>query len=317
MASEVVEKQRPATPLPDLSAAEIEHEQRDSSRSSDRGALAAGAFPRHPRFVEKGLLGAGGIGTVYRAGDRELGEDVALKVLNARGVEDAIRFKKEFRLLASLRHSHWIYVRELFQYAGALFFTMEVLDGADDFLAHQSRADLELRQYLPIAIYDEVVLRDILRQLLEACAALHAAHLVHRDIKPANCLVRRADRHLFLLDFGLVSKVHARSSEIAGTPAYIAPEVWRGARVTSAADMYAIGVMLYEILTGNVPFQGEAEDILAAHERGAEIARVKARAHHAPADLADLCMTLLAAEPTARPSAKEALAGLARAAPRR
>ncbi|WP_043322009.1 serine/threonine-protein kinase PknK [Corallococcus coralloides] len=168
-------------------------------------------------------------------------------------------------------------------------------------------------------------LREGLMQLLRGLGALHAAGLVHRDVKPSNVLVTGEERVL-LLDFGLMterqqpSRGGAPAQRRAGTPAYMAPEQVTGESVTPAADLYAVGAMLYQVLTGAFPFAVEPERLLEL-KVSQEPPPVHAQAPDAPGDLAALAQELLALDPKQRPSAEECIARLspvlAGAAPQR
>ena len=128
----------------------------------------------------------------------------------------------------------------------------------------------------PGGALDEVRLRATLTQLAEGLIALHAAHKVHRDIKPSNMLVTETGR-VVLLDFGLAADVDARRaiprSDVVGTIAYMAPEQAAGVSVAPAADWYALGVVLFEALTGRLPFPGTAMEVLIAKQRDGRRAR--------------------------------------------
>jgi tetratricopeptide (TPR) repeat protein len=156
-------------------------------------------------------------------------------------------------------------------------------------------------------------LRQGLVQLLRGLEALHAAGLVHRDVKPSNVLVTREERVL-LLDFGLTTEQQpspggAHAQRRAGTPAYMAPEQVTGEPVTPASDLYAVGAMLYQVLTGTFPFAAEPERLLELKVSQAP-PPVHAQAPDVPEDLAGLAQALLALEPGQRPSAEECIARL-------
>lgn len=157
-------------------------------------------------------------------------------------------------------------------------------------------------------------LREGLVQLLRGLGALHAAGLVHRDVKPSNVLVTQKERVL-LLDFGLMTERQqpsldgAPAQRRAGTPAYMAPEQVTGAPVTPASDLYAVGAMLYQVLTGAFPFAAEPERLLAL-KVSQEPPHVHAQSPDAPEELAALARELLALEPKQRPTAEECIARL-------
>jgi hypothetical protein len=168
--------------------------------------------------------------------------------------------------------------------------------------------------------FDEPRVRDAFGQLAAALVALHAAGKIHRDIKPSNIMVDDAGRagRVVLLDFGLVT--HMRGDEgggVVGTPAYMAPEQAASLPVGPAADLYGVGAVLFEALTGRLPFVGKPLEVLVAKQRGVP-PRPGELVEDVPPDLDCLCADLLATDPAARPSATEVLArlgGVARTAP--
>jgi eukaryotic-like serine/threonine-protein kinase len=198
------------------------------------------------------LLGAGGMGEVYRARDTRLGRDVAIKILSRAFREDRehiARFEREARVLASLNHPHIGVVHGLEEVDGHHALVMELVEGED--LAERIR-----RRPVPL---DEAL--DIARQVAEAFEAAHAQGIVHRDLKPAN-IRRRRDGTIKVLDFGLAKPVAAvadassatRTGVIRGTPAYMSPEQARGDPVDNRADIWSFGVVMFELLTGVAPF---------------------------------------------------------------
>jgi eukaryotic-like serine/threonine-protein kinase len=204
------------------------------------------------RYIIMDKLGEGGMGAVYRAVDGLTGQTIALKRVaiptshhqptdETSGMRLALA--QEFRTLATLRHPHVISVLDYgFDEDRQPFFTMDYLEGAQTLL--------EAGRQQPIEGRIELVL-----QMLQAVAYLHRRGIIHRDLKPANVLV--ADGQVKVLDFGLsvfYEQAETPEDEIAGTLAYLAPEVIRGERPTESADLYAIGVMIYELLTGHHPF---------------------------------------------------------------
>jgi len=204
------------------------------------------------RYLIMDKLGEGGMGAVYRAVDGLTGQTIALKRVavpasfNSQGDETngmRLALAQEFRTLATLRHPHVISVLDYgFDENRQPFFTMDYLDGAQTLLDAGRQLPLETRVELVI-------------QMLQAVAYLHRRGIIHRDLKPANVLV--ADGQVKVLDFGLsvfYEQAETPEDEIAGTLAYLAPEVIRGERPTESADLYAIGVMIYELLTGHHPF---------------------------------------------------------------
>jgi Tol biopolymer transport system component len=203
-------------------------------------------------FEVQGLLGAGGMGEVYRARDTRLGRDVAIKILPRRLRDDreyVVRFEREARVLASLNHPHIGVVHDLEEVDGLEALVMELVEG-------ETLAERLARGPLPAT---EAL--DVARQVAEALEAAHALGIVHRDLKPAN-IKRRPDGAVKVLDFGLAKPLAwstdpvdvSRPGRIAGTPAYMSPEQARGEPVDSQADIWSFGVVLFELLTGVSPF---------------------------------------------------------------
>jgi predicted ATPase len=260
------------------------------------------------RFELRSELGRGGTGVVYEAYDRESRAVVALKTLVSTDPESVFRLKHEFRALANLEHENFVRLEELSSVGGHVFFTMERVHGSDflEYVRPPARGGA--------GGFDEARLRTALAQLVDGLGALHAAGRIHRDIKPSNILVTTEGR-VVLLDFGLTSSFGTSDDRICGTPVYMAPEQLDGAGLSPATDWYAVGVMLYAALTGELPFEG---DIL-------EIAHAK-QTHDGPApagdavpdDLRALCAALLQIDAAARPGIRDIRSrlGLSRSAER-
>jgi len=239
------------------------------------GAVAAAAMEPGPArlsghrvgvFDVGALLGAGGMGEVYRARDSRLDRDVAIKILPeafAHDAERVARFQREAKTLASLNHPNIAAIYGLEESAGMTVLVMELVEG-DDLSHHLSRGAIPLDEAVPIA-----------KQMAEALAAAHEHGVIHRDLKPANIKVRR-DGVVKVLDFGLAKAMdpagasagHSTNATITtpattqvgmvlGTAAYMAPEQARGRPVDKRADVWAFGAVLFEMLTGRRAFDGE------------------------------------------------------------
>jgi predicted ATPase len=256
------------------------------------------------RFVVERRLGEGGMGIVYEALDEQRQKRVALKTLGRMDATAIYRLKHEFRALADLVHPNLVLLHELFSDDGIWFFTMARVDGVS-FLEH-------VRDETGFV---EDKLRSAVTQLAAGVRAIHAAGKLHRDLKPSNVLVG-ADRHLTILDFGLVSTFGEHTTRShdgtgAGTPAYMAPEQLTSGGPCPASDWYAIGVMLFQALTGRMPFMGTISEIISAKMSGRAPESVRALSVTAPQDLADLASALLSSRPEARPGAKQIWESLA------
>jgi len=248
------------------------------------------------RFQLGGLLGSGGMGAVYEAYDAHLGIVVALKVLRDVAPANVAHFRREFCALAGVEHPNLVQLGEFFNDGGRWFYTMELVAG-DPF---------------DVWVFQEPALRQAriragLVQLSAALDALHRLGKVHCDVKPQNVIVTRAGR-VVLIDYGLVSDCHPREPapehsprEICGTPEYMAPEQATGACPSSAIDAYALGVMLYEALTGFLPFEGSVQTVLLA-KQSEQAMPPSALAIDVPEDLEQLCLELLSIEAARRPN---------------
>jgi serine/threonine protein kinase len=294
------------------------------------------AFRGTSRFRVERQIGSGGMGVVYEAADTERqGERVALKTLRNLDAASLLRFKEEFRALADISHDNLVRFGDLVAEGSHYFFTMELIRGVD-FLSYVrpgiasasigegSTEGVLAAETLPAVSsargsigettrpgkLDEARLRNALGQLARGLAALHAAGKVHRDVKPTNVLVDMTGAHrVVLVDFGLVTDANASANVdagIAGTVAYMAPEQGSGGAVGPAADWYAVGVMLYEALTGQLPFFGSAYEVLTTKRTHAP-PRPRDVVANLPEDLDALCMDLLAANPDERPKGDDVL----------
>ena len=210
------------------------------------GALAAGAVVGN-RFEVLSVLGAGGMGVVYRAHDRELRDTVALKTLRVPTVDDAglERLKAELRLARRITHRHVVRVHDFGQLDGMPFISMEYVPG------------VTLRELLSAGALPVAVSTRIARQVAAGLAAAHEAGVVHHDLKPEN-VVFEPGGNAKLMDFGLarLGRRETASRTFSGTLGYAAPEVMRGAEGGAASDVFAFGVMLQELLTGQRPWSG-------------------------------------------------------------
>lgn len=252
------------------------------------------------RYIIQAELGKGGFATVFRALDTSLNREVALKILHPQLLADRSfveRFRKEARTLASLRHAHIVTIYEVSEAEGRVFIAMELAHGSS--LA-QAIAD---RKRLP---WTETLA--ILKPVTEALDYAHGQGVIHRDLKPANILLDN-ERGPLLTDFGFArlmgdsSVSMSLSGGILGTPAYIAPEVWELDTATAAVDIYALGCIAYEMVTGEVLFSGKTPmQTMRAHDRGPQFNL--ALPGDVPQNVAQTLQVALARQPEARyPSA--------------
>jgi tetratricopeptide (TPR) repeat protein len=258
-------------------------------------------------------LGRGGMGIVYRALDRKRNRPVALKTIQSMSADALYRFKQEFRLRADLHHPNLVSLHELIAEGGHWFFTMELVEGSDFLRYVRGGADaLSPPAAAPLTSPEQYQrLRQALCQLAEGIEALHAAGRLHRDLKPGNVIVTRACR-VVLLDFGLVAQLNPQqvhestTHHLLGTAAYMSPEQARSEALSPASDWYSVGVMLYEALTGRLPFNGSLFQILSDKQRF-DPPWPRSLALDIPEDLDALCIALLSRDPAARPHGRDCL----------
>ena len=401
-------------PIPNTDAGEVANRHAQSFHASAKpdhqphawvsalGLRHESTWPVLHGYDIQAVLGSGGMGTVYRAYDRERRRPVALKVMNRASAATLLRFKREFRTLLGVAHPNLVTLYELIFDGKVWFLTMELLEGVN-FLQYvrgqalstakagdpiavtaresaslatevsdQSRADestvvsqcerptpanalsagtleqstvpaprmqtdVDIQASAPIserlpevgsahvpaptthhakpAQWDR--LREATFQLATGIAWLHAAGKLHRDIKPTNVIVTGEGR-VVLLDFGLVAdqgsdgRHHSTEEHILGTAAYMAPEQALGSPVSSAADWYSVGVMLFEALTGRLPFLGNNLSVLV-DKQTIDPPAPSDLAVDVPADLSALCAELLRRRPEDRPSAADVMRRLGNA----
>ncbi len=205
------------------------------------------------RYEILSVLGTGGMGSVYKAQDRELDRQVALKVIRpelARNAAIVDRFKQELRLSHKVTHRNVVRMYDLAEDAGMRFVTMELVAGED------LRTILEEQHKLPA---DEAV--DILQQICLALEAAHGEGILHRDLKPQN-VMREAAGRVVVMDFGLARTIEGdgmtQSGALVGTMEYMSPEQALGKDLDERSDIFALGLMGYEMLTGKMPFKAES-----------------------------------------------------------
>jgi serine/threonine protein kinase len=295
----------------------------DTLVATDGGGRAAHGAPRAAlsgvlaeRYHVRGRLDEGGEGVIYDAWDQLEQRPLALKVRSRLVGHDHLLLKREYQALSAVRHAN---VARAFDFVedqerGLAFFTMELVMGVD-FVAH-------VRRPAPphVCQADLGRLRRMTRQVALGLRAIHATGRAHRDIKPSNILVTEADRAV-ILDFGLAARLSGgsqltlRAPRVEGTPHYMAPEqLCADAPITAACDCYALGVVLYEALTGRWPLDAESltELITLKHYRAPKPPSALVR--DLPPELDALVMRLLAREPADRADLAAVLAWCGHAA---
>jgi hypothetical protein len=250
-------------------------------------------------------IGQGGMGAVFRALQKPVNREVALKMILAGPLagRDAIaRFYREGQAIARLKHVNVVQIFEFGEYAGLPFFTMELIDGGS-LAAKLATGPLPWRQAARLVA-----------DLAQAIAFAHQQQVVHRDLKPGNILLTKQGIPK-ISDFGLAKLGDAddnqtRTAAVLGTPAYMAPEqaAGRADAVGPAVDIYALGVILYECLTGRPPFRGETRQQTIDLVRTTEPLRPSRLCHELPADLEAICLKCLEKAPKNRYAGSQALA---------
>jgi len=204
------------------------------------------------RYEVLQLLGRGGMGAVYKAHDKELDRIVALKLIRpdlARNPEMVRRFKQELILARQITHKNVIRIFDLGQSEGIKFITMDFVEG------HDLRALLMEKGKFPAPEAARIML-----QICRALEAAHGEHVIHRDLKPQNIMLDGKGR-VYVMDFGIARSVHVpgmtQTGALIGTPEYMSPEQARGENLDQRSDIFSLGVILYEILTGKKPYPSD------------------------------------------------------------
>jgi serine/threonine-protein kinase len=245
------------------------------------------------RFVIERELGRGGMGAVYKATDQVLQRSVAIKMLRElSGDEVGRRIRLEAQILARLLHDNIVRLYDFDVDDGTFYFIMEEVDGTSF-----------LKRWKKITIAERLV---VLAQVADALDYAHRQGVIHRDIKPANVLLTLSDQAK-LSDFGLsvMSDSSQETGIVRGTPHYMSPEQAKGKRLDHRSDLYSLGVLLYECVTGSPPFTGPAMTIMSQHVHGTPVPPQQ-KNPDVSVELASLIGRLLAKNPEARPhSGKE------------
>jgi predicted ATPase/predicted Ser/Thr protein kinase len=278
--------------------------------AADTATVTAGT--RIGRYEVVSRIGRGGMGEVYRARDVSLGREVALKLPRqpyAGGTEAVRRFEQEARAASSLNHPNIITVHEIGETDGRRFIAMELVDGRS--LSPMIGQALPPRDLLHIG-----------RQLAKALAVAHAAGIVHGDVKPENVMLR-TDGYVKVLDFGIArlasipsaddsatGPTAAAATAMLGTPRYMAPEQARGEPASAPSDVFACGVVLYELATGRHPFIVDTATSSSRASRASEPIAPSSGGSRLPSAVEALLLRMLEPLPVARPTARDVAAAL-------
>jgi serine/threonine protein kinase len=280
--------------------------ERLSARREEDGRLPRGTVLAE-RFVVDGLIGEGGMGSVYSGNDQSTGARVAIKVIQASSAKqlDALhRFLREARLAATVSHPSIVRMLHVDVSDDGMLFQVQELVSGDclDICLQEGRR------------WDPLAAARLLAELCEALSAAHAQGIVHRDVKPANVMLTHADPALKLLDFGIsklredasASHAQTRTGMFIGTPAYMAPEQLDGRReVTDRADVYAVGVLAFLLLSGRHPFEHlSLAGAIVERQSGVPL-QLDAAEPSVPEELCILVSECLRRDPDDRPSTSE------------
>jgi serine/threonine-protein kinase len=259
------------------------------------------------RYRVVGKLGEGGMGAVYRAIQEPLGREVALKVIAPALTKDADsveRFRREAKAASSLSHPNIVTVFDFGEDNGLLFLAMELIPGIGLDQAVR-RGPMSPQRAIPI-----------LRGVCAALAEAHAHGIIHRDLKPQNIMLTSTSTQqdvVKVVDFGIArlsdhgNAALTRTGAVVGTPGYVAPEFFDGAPASPMSDLYAVGVVAYELLAGVTPFpSGSPREILKAVLFG-EPQPLRVVAPHVPAPLEQFVTGLMSKDPTKRPSSARSI----------
>jgi len=233
-------------------------------------------------------LGEGGMGAVYEVRDRELDRCVAMKVIRpdlAQTVEVLTRFKQELIIARQVTHKNVCRIYDLAETAGLRFITMEFVEGRSLANLLRERGKLEPKQAVGVIV-----------QVCRALEAAHAEGVIHRDLKPQNIMLDAHDR-VVVMDFGIARSVQIGSMTqtgiVLGTPAYMSPEQAKGEELDARSDLFTLGIIFYELLTGDSPFKAETA-LEALYKRTTEHVRPPIEvAHEVPKPLSDITVRCL------------------------
>lgn len=289
------------------------------AQSGDTGGATVGASPgpdmgadlRLPgagevfggRYKIRAELGRGGMGVVFRASDLELEEDVALKVLKPGAFENATdglaKLKREIRFARRISHSNVIRVHDLVEAGGMRCLSMEFIPGTTLLQLLKQHGRLALAPGLQVA-----------KQLCRGLAAVHAEGIVHRDLKPQNIMVL-PNGVVKLMDFG-ISRGQRTGGEgdaaaVEGTPAYMSPEQCRGETLNHLSDVYSLGIVLWEMFAGKMPFTGSTVSAMIKHQLHTEAPPLRTVRPDAPVNLEQLIMSCMAKDQRQRPPSTNAV----------
>jgi len=273
-----------ATPLP--SSREIDISETKTLETPIEELTTGSTFAGRYQIIEE--LGHGGMGRIYRAVDKKLNEEVALKMIRpeiASEKRTIERFHNELKLARKISHPHVGRMYELLEEKGVHFITMEYVRGED--------LKSSIRRFGQLPISKSI---SIAKQICEGLAEAHKIGVVHRDLKPSNIMVDK-EGNAKVMDFGIARSLKTKGitgeGVSVGTPEYMSPEQVVGKEADQRADIYSLGIILYEMMTGRVPFEGETPFSIAAKQKSEQPENPKKLNPRIPEDLSRLILKCL------------------------
>jgi len=295
-----------AGPIPPPSSSNIPAFQTETLRTPVKELATGALFANRYQIIEE--LGKGGMGRVYRVLDKKLNEEVALKLIKpeiASDSETIERFSTELKLARKISHRNVGRMYELMEEAGLHFITMEYVPGED--------LKSFIRRSRQLAVGTAA---GIARQICEGLSEAHRLSVIHRDLKPSNIMIDKAG-NVRIMDFGIARSLEAKgitgAGMMIGTPEYMAPEQVDGKAADQRSDLYSLGIILFEMLTGRLPFEGETPLSVAVKQKSEKPPDPRAISPQIPDSLSRLILKCLEKPPDRRfQSADEVLAELGR-----